>query len=78
MPKQPILFTHLRWLDVDWKPGPGQKYADAPKARMQVTRMTKYAVYYRYADGGGKFCMDRATWDRDYAPALDATQDVSQ
>jgi hypothetical protein len=69
----PIVFTHLRMLDPDWTPSTGQKYADAPKARMQVTRMTATTVYYRYADGGGRFSMPRATWDRDYADATLST-----
>lgn len=66
-----ILFTHLRVLDPDWKPEPGQKYADAPKAQMRVTRMTNTTVYYRYADGSYAGSMKRETWDRDYAPNLD-------
>lgn len=68
---KPILFTHLRILDPDWKPGPGQKYADAPKAQMKVTRMTMTTVYYRYAsDGSYAGAMKRETWDRDYAPTI--------
>lgn len=70
----PILFTHLTALDLGWIPGPGQKYADAPKAPCKVTRMTKLAVYYTYASdpkSRGAFCMSRETWDRDYAPNLD-------
>jgi hypothetical protein len=60
-------FTHLRTLDPAWQPGPGQRYADAPKARCRVTRMTKTTVYYSYADGSGRFSMTREKWDRDYA-----------
>jgi hypothetical protein len=40
-------FTHDRWLDTDWKPGPGEKYKDAPKARCVVTKVTKTNVFYR-------------------------------
>jgi hypothetical protein len=70
---KPILFTHLTHLDLDWVPGPGQKYRDAPKAPCRVTRMTKLAVYYTYASATsnrGAFCMSREIWDRDYAPNL--------
>lgn len=69
-----ILFTHLHHLDLDWKPGPGQKYRDAPKARCKVTRMTSLAVYYSYASeptNHGAFYMSREEWDRDYAPATE-------
>lgn len=30
-------FRHQHLLDTDWTPGPGQKYADAPKAVCHVT-----------------------------------------
>lgn len=64
-------FTHLRILDPAWRPGPGQRYADAPKARMRVTRMTATTVYYTYADAkpGARSAwkMPRATWDTHYA-----------
>jgi hypothetical protein len=70
-------FLHLHTLDPDWQPGPGQKWRDAPKARMRVTKMTRLAVYYTYANAEpgarGAFSMTRETWDRDYAPNLDAT-----
>lgn len=68
-------FTHLRTLDPNWVPGPGQTYrANCPKAVCRVTRMTTTTVYYRYATSSGtraQFSMDRATWDRDYAPTLE-------
>lgn len=67
-------FTHLRLLDPAWKPGPGQRYADAPKARCRVTRKTATTVYYRYADGSpGVASMTRETWDQDYAPTIERT-----
>lgn len=69
--KREILFTHLRFLDTTWKPGPGQRYADAPKVQCRVTRMTVTSVYYRHLDGKGGGCMDREKWDRDYAPNLE-------
>ena len=64
-PRLGLVFTHARYLDPDWTPGPGQRYGDAPHARMTVTRVTDFAVYYRYAAGGGRFVMDRAVWNLD-------------
>jgi hypothetical protein len=40
-------FTHASRLDPDWVPGLGQKYVDAPKQRMEVTRATSTTVYFR-------------------------------
>lgn len=67
-----ITFTHRHFLDPGWIPGPGQKWRDAPKATMRVTKMTPYAVYYTYADSkrGGSLKMARQTWDAEYAPSL--------
>lgn len=66
-----ITFTHLRFHDMDWKPGPGQTYRDdCPKARCKVTRMTKTWVYWTYANdpnNRGFMKMSREDWDRDYA-----------
>jgi hypothetical protein len=42
-------FTHPTKLDPDWRPEPGQRYADAPKARCVVTSVRGAVVYYRYA-----------------------------
>lgn len=39
-------FTHTRMLDTSWQPGPGQKYADAPKVRCRVTKVTPTTVYF--------------------------------
>lgn len=39
-------FTHNRILDPTWTPGEGQKYADAPKARMVVTHADERTVFY--------------------------------
>lgn len=44
-------FTHGRLLDVDWQPGPGQKYVDAPKAVCVITKVDGDSVYYRTAAG---------------------------
>jgi hypothetical protein len=68
-----IEFTHRQALDPDWEPRDGQKWKDAPKARMRVTKMTTYAVYYTYADSPsrrGSWSMARTVWDRDYAQSL--------
>lgn len=42
-------FTHERMLDTTWRPGPGQKYADAPKVTMVVSRVTRDLVYFKPA-----------------------------
>ena len=42
-------FTHDRKLDLSWKPGPGQRYKDAPRARMRVTRVTQHTIWFTYA-----------------------------
>lgn len=68
-------FHHGHTLDPNWQPGPGEKWRNAPKAKMRVTKMTRLAVYYTYADAEpgarGAFSMKRETWDRDYAPNLE-------
>lgn len=43
-------FTHDRFQDLDWRPGPGQKYADAPLARMKITAHRNGYVYFTYAN----------------------------
>jgi len=56
-------FTHDHKLDLSWKPGPGQKYADAPKARMQVTRVTNNTIWFTYAGQTGPgWCLQRSTF----------------
>lgn len=40
-------FEHARQLDPTWRPGPGQKYADAPHVIMEITAVRRLAVYYR-------------------------------
>lgn len=47
--KRGYVFTHDSFLDRDWKPGPGQKYVDGPKAEMVVVRVTTTTVWYGYA-----------------------------
>lgn len=44
--KRGTIFRHGRMLDPNWKPGPGQKYADAPKAVCRVTGVRHGAVYF--------------------------------
>lgn len=48
--KRGFTFTHDSIIDPTWKPAPGQRYADAPKARMIVTRATTETVWYGYAE----------------------------
>lgn len=62
-------FTHTRLIEPTWRPGPGEKYASAPKARCVVTRVTRDFVYYRYESSprpNGAFKIDRATFARTY------------
>lgn len=40
-------FVHATRLDPDWRPGPGQRYVDGPKQRMEVSRVTSTVVYFR-------------------------------
>ena len=49
-PRRGDQFTHLRSLDLNWTPGPGQLYVDGPKARMVVTAVRNSRVYYAYAE----------------------------
>lgn len=44
--KAGMVFRHRRILDPAWKPGPGQRYADAPKAVCRVTRVVAGTVWY--------------------------------
>ena len=54
-------FTHARQLRTDWEPAPGQRYADAPKQVMRVTRVATSTVWYRPDDdAGGRFRADLA------------------
>ena len=50
MPRRGDTFTHLSSLDLNWTPGPGQKWADAPLARMRVTAVRQGRVFYGYAE----------------------------
>jgi hypothetical protein len=45
-PKRGERFVHSRQLDLNWVPGPGQRYADAPNAVMSVTRVSVGRVWY--------------------------------
>ena len=40
-------FEHARQLRTDWSPGPGQRYADAPKVTMEITRVATGTAWYR-------------------------------
>jgi hypothetical protein len=68
--KRGFTFTHATRLDPDWRPGPGQRYADGPKARMRVTRATTTGVWFVYdAPKPGVPCvMDRAGFEATYVP----------
>jgi hypothetical protein len=74
---EPITFTHKHFLQPGWKPGPGEKYKNGPKALMVVTRVKMYDVFYTYVDATpkqvsrGAFCMSRYQFDRDYPGVLE-------
>lgn len=74
-PKRGMTFTDHRRLDLTWQPGPGQRYVDAPLARMRITRVTSYKVWYTYATdepgSSGYFWDLRADFDREYGAELD-------
>ena len=57
-------FTHDRLLDTTWRPGPGQRYTDAPKARMRVFRVTVDTGWSGYVDATrSSHRMDRAEFE---------------
>lgn len=67
-------FTHKHFIDPGWEPGPGEKYRDAPKAEMVVTRVTLGGVYYGYAQTGkGGWYMDRPTFEQTYPANTEPT-----
>lgn len=52
-------FQHARQLRTDWTPGPGQRYADAPKQTMEITAVRTGRVYYRAPGAArGQFVAD--------------------
>lgn len=46
IPSKGTLFLHRRFLDPSFVPGPGERYADAPKAVCRITAVTNGRVYY--------------------------------
>lgn len=48
------VFRHARLLDVEWTPGPGERYADAPRALCIVTATRGGRIYYRQGTERGK------------------------
>lgn len=69
-PKKGEVFTHTRFLDLNWKPQPGQKWStDAPYAQCVVSSVRRGRVYYRYvgdAPDSGTFNDDLTTFLRTY------------
>ena len=43
-------FEHARLLDTAWRPGPGERYADAPHAICRVTAVRSGRIYYAIGD----------------------------
>ena len=52
-PRRGDQFTHLRSLDLNWTPGPGQLYGDAPKARQVVTADRRFLRAVRASAAAG-------------------------
>lgn len=68
-PRPGDLFRHATFLDPYWKPGPGERYADAPRAVCQVTAVRKGQVFYTYADHPGRgFHVDLDGWPHKHEP----------
>jgi hypothetical protein len=59
------IFTHDQLIDENWTPGDGEGYADAPKARMVVTRATLHTVWYKPIGRHGRAAcaMDRGEFE---------------
>lgn len=67
VPQRGDTYVHEHFLDTDWVPGPGQKFADAPKARMKVIHVTPTRVTSSFAESGmGRFTLERETFCRHY------------
>lgn len=66
------VFVHKTRLDTTWKPDPckGEKYTDAPKEVMRVTRVTTQTVWFGPI-GASKADtrMDRQQFEREYPVA---------
>lgn len=58
------IFEHDKKLDPGFEPKPGEKYADGPKAKCEVTCIRMGTVYYRYlgASGAAPFYMTVERW----------------
>lgn len=68
-------FVHDSYIDPDWTPEPGQKWADGPKARMLVTKVTSLTVWYastprRNAKGRIRAKMPRSVFEARYGSVL--------
>jgi hypothetical protein len=69
-PKRGDLFRHATHLDLSWKPGPGEKWADAPHAVCQVTTVRNGQVFYTLAgkEHGGRFFVALDGWPHAHTP----------
>lgn len=63
-----LTFRHDYFLDPDWVPGSGQRYADAPKAAMIVTHVAGGRVWYGYDQTvtKGNWVMDLTKFTEQY------------
>jgi len=66
-------FTHRSFVDPEWTPGPGERYADGPRALCEVTRVAGGTVFYRFASGSGSWRMDLAQFEGLYGPGPGAS-----
>lgn len=74
-------FTHSSILDPDWRPDiqAGERYKDAPKARMRVTRVANHRVWFGYArdkdtNAPGGFMSGRSFFERAYGAQCTASR----
>lgn len=67
-------FTHHHMLDVGWVPdvAAGEKYRDAPHARMAVTAVRDGRVWFKYAteEGPGQWVANRRDFLAEYGGEL--------
>jgi len=65
-------FTHRHFIDPHWRPAPGQKHSQGPKAQMRITRATRTMVWYTYLHdpGPAQWHMSRHDFEVQYPDVL--------
>jgi hypothetical protein len=72
-------FTHHHMLDTTWTPdrSRGERYRDAPKARMRVTAVRNGRVYFTLnsaPENHGNWVTDRSAFLVEYGPEIQQEQ----